>query len=123
MAVQGDQYIKSNYLCNCFYNEEVMNSDGERGEIYLFYRQGHTLIINANDISKYVVDDITEYELGSMFLIYNTILMVRSQTSLNFYKIEVNQFTEVREWKLYHQLETRGFIDFTPGNIRFQLTT
>lgn len=49
--------------------------------------------------------------------------MVRSEQSLNFYKIEVDELTEVRKWTLYHDIESIGFINFTKGNVRFQLIT
>jgi hypothetical protein len=123
MNEQGDKYIKSNYLCNCFYNPEHKNKDKSFGEMYLFYRQGHSYIINVNNINESIADDITDYELGAMYLIFNTILMVRSETSLNFYKIEVDEITELRGWKLYHSQATMGFINFTPGNVRFQIIT
>jgi len=115
----SSQYAYSNYLYRSFYNDTHINEDGSKGEIYLFYRQGHSVIINANNMSDYLIDIITEYELGTMYFVYNRLIMVRSEQSLNFYKIEPDPITEVRQWTLYHSIKTTDFLSQTCGNKHF----
>jgi hypothetical protein len=71
MSFGGEEFANSNFIYKCFYNNEYKNTDGSFGELYMFYRQGHSLIVNANNIKEYLYDDITDYELGNMHLIYN----------------------------------------------------
>lgn len=48
---------KKNFPYKCFYNEE-------KNEIYAFYRQGHSFIIEADDVEKYLFHRMTEKDLG-----------------------------------------------------------
>jgi hypothetical protein len=48
---------KKNFPYKCFYNEE-------RDEIYGFYRQGQSFIVNAKDVKDYAYDRMTEMDLG-----------------------------------------------------------
>jgi len=48
---------KKNFPYKCFYNEDLK-------EVYCFYRQGHSLIVNAADTSDYDYDRPTELDLG-----------------------------------------------------------
>lgn len=38
------------------------------------------MVINSEDISDYAFDDVTEFDLGQMYLINQTALMVRSSS-------------------------------------------
>jgi hypothetical protein len=41
---------------------------------------------------------MTEFDLGSMYLIYNKALVARSSKQILFFKIEVDQYDETRRW-------------------------
>jgi len=73
-----------NFPYKCFYSEE-------KGEIYSFYRQGYAFIINPKDPSKYDLQRMTEKDLGSMYLIYDQVLVVRSSMEVLFFKIVFNE--------------------------------
>ena len=53
-----------NFPVKSFYNDD-------EDEIYSFYRQGEALIIQPHDMLQYTVNDMTDAELGSMYLVYN----------------------------------------------------
>lgn len=91
---------KKNFPYNCFYNDE-------RNEIYSFYRQGQSFIINAEDMENYEFDRMTEKDLGQMYLVFNTALVARSSSDILFFKIEKNIDTEKREWKLPYRISAR----------------
>jgi len=48
---------KKNFPYKSFYNEDL-------NEIYLFYRQGQSLIIDAEDPSKYIQNKMTDLDMG-----------------------------------------------------------
>lgn len=58
-----------------------------------------------------------------MVLVYNNALIARSSSDILFFKIEKDEDTEERKWKLYHDIEVRGFIYYIKGNVRIQVTT
>lgn len=97
-AVEGEvqsrplQCTKKNFPYKCFYNDE-------RDEIYSFYRQGQSFIIDANDSSKYQMDRMTDRDLGLMFLVYNKALIARSSSDVLFFKIVVDEDTLERSWQ------------------------
>ena len=102
---------KKNFPYKCFYNDE-------KNEIYSFYRQGQAFIIPANDPEKYSFDRMTEMDLGQMYLIYQQALVARSSSDILFFKIEVDEDTEERKWKMYKVINCRGFIYYIKGNVR-----
>lgn len=110
-VIQDLECTKKNFPQRCFYNDE-------RNEVYSFYRQGQAFIVDADDASKYTFDRMTEFDLGQMFLIYNTALVARSSSDILFFKIEVDEETEERKWQQYEMLEVRGLIYYIKGNVR-----
>ena len=96
-VIQDLECTKKNFPQRCFYNDE-------RNEVYSFYRQGQAFIVDADDASKYTFDRMTEFDLGQMFLIYNTALVARSSSDILFFKIEVDEETEERKWQQYEML-------------------
>jgi hypothetical protein len=48
---------KKNFPLKAFYNEEL-------DEVYLFYKQGESLIIKPNTPEVYILDKMTEMDLG-----------------------------------------------------------
>ena len=66
------------------------------------------------------MEDITNSDLGSMYLIFDKALIARSSNSILFFKID----EETGLWTQYHQIDKmRGQIFFIKGNIRFQIVT
>jgi len=106
---------KKNFPYKSFYNDEL-------DEIYSFYRQGFSYIIPGKDTDNFLVDRMTERDLGQMYLVYNSALICRSSSQILFFRIETNEITERREWKLYEEINSRGFIYYIKGNIRIQIT-
>ena len=53
-----------NFPVKSFYNDD-------EDEIYSFYRQGEALIIQPHNSEQYELSDMTDRELGSMYLVYN----------------------------------------------------
>lgn len=107
---------KKNFPYRCFFNDE-------RNEVYSFYRQGQSFMVDADDASKFSLERMTDQDLGQMFLIYNTALIARSSSSILFFKVEKELETEVRRWKQYDELHIRGLIYYIKGNVRIQVTT
>ena len=66
---------------------------------------------------------MTDMDLGQMYLIYNQALVVRSSSTINFFKIEVEELTDKRRWKHYDTIYERGLIYYIKGNVRIQVTT
>jgi hypothetical protein len=83
---------KKNFPYKAFYNDELR-------EVYLFYRQGQSFIIDPENPREYLLDKMTEMDLGQMYLIYNQALVTRSSNEILFFKIKVNDITGRREWK------------------------
>lgn len=106
---------KKNFPYKSFYNDEL-------NEIYSFYRQGFSYIIPADDGQDFICDRMTDRDLGQMYLVYNSALICRSSSQILFFRIETNEITERREWKLYETINSRGFIYYIKGNIRIQIT-
>jgi hypothetical protein len=83
---------KKNFPYKCFYNED-------KHEIYSFYRQGFSFIIDADDCSKYVFDRMTDMDLGQMYLVYNQALIARSSSDILFFKLDYDENSETRKWR------------------------
>lgn len=87
---------------------------------YTFYRQGHAFTMDAQDPKTCHCEKITEADLGSMYLLFDQALIVRSSSSILFFKID----PETNLWTEYFKIrKMRGNIFFVKGNIRFQITT
>ena len=72
------------------------------------------------------MDQMTDKDLGQMYLVYGKALVARSSTQILFFRIEIiedENGDDYRIWKQYHCLEHGGFISFMKGNIRIQIVT
>lgn len=105
-----------NFPYKCFYNP-----DDE--EIYSFYRQGYSFIINKDDPTDYLFDRMTDMDLGQMYLIFNQCMAIRSSSQILFFKIEEEEFTLRRKWVQYDQIQSRGLIFYIRGNVRITVTS
>ena len=74
-------------------------------------------------MNKYIFSDLMDQPVGQAYLVYNQILLIASSDEILFFKMEVDTFTKVENWKLYHTEHYRGFISFIRGNVRMQLIT
>lgn len=87
---------------------------------HTFYRQGQLVTATAakpDDVSQ---EQITQNDLGNMYLVYDQALVVRSSNSILFFKID----EETGLWTNYFTFDDlRGQIFFIKGNIRIQVTT
>ena len=102
-----------NFPIKSFYSSVTKNC-------YTFYRQGHCFTINAENPGETKFEKITDADLGTMYLLFDEALVVRSSSSILFFKID----PETMLWKQYHKLENkRGQIYFIKGNVRIQVTT
>lgn len=88
--------------------------------VFVFYRQGHCFTIDPAEPKQCRCEEITDADLGSMFLLFERALIVRSSSSILFFKID----PETELWTLYKTIpKMRGDIFFIKGNVRFQITT
>ena len=91
-----------------------------QGDILNFYRQGQCVICNAWETAESRLERVTDSDFGSMFLLYDKALIVRSSSNILFFK----EHPETGLWTQYHKLsEMRGQIFFIKGNVRIQVTT
>ena len=58
-----------------------------------------------------------------MYLIYEQALIIRCSSQILFFKIEIDEFTNDRDWVIYHTIDANGFIYYIKGNSRIQITT
>ena len=107
---------KQNFPYKCFFNDL-------RNQIYVFYRQGQVFTINADDLTKYRFEQMTDLDLGQMVLIKGEALIARSSSRILFFKQVTSKEPIKTSWELYHQIRLRGFIYFIKGNDRIQITT
>lgn len=116
-AVQGEvvelkfNSNKKNFPYKAFYNDDL-------NEIYLFYRQGQSFIMKPETPQDYLLDKVTDLDLGQMYLVYNQALITRSSDLVLFFRIIKNDVTGRREWKHYNTIHARGFIYYIKGNVR-----
>lgn len=128
-----------NFPFKCFYSEDEMS-------VFSFYRQGQALTIPIDvswssqpisnsirskgtifkkqmesrkiDPNDYMLEQITDQDLGQMFLVHNKALVARCSSKILFFKHEFDNLEGIKKWKLYHEIDARGFIYFIKGNIR-----
>lgn len=105
-----------NFPLKCFFN-------AEKNQIYSFYRQGQVFVIDADDLTKYRYERMTDLDLGQMVLINGEALIVRSSCRILFFKQETDEETQRTTWNLYDEIQVRGFIYYIKGNDRVQITT
>lgn len=68
-----------------------------------------------SDTTKIKYELVTTADLGTMYILFDQALVVRSSSSILFFKID----KETGDWKQYHKFEKmRGQIYFIRGNIR-----
>jgi hypothetical protein len=99
--------VKSFYssISNCFYT---------------FYRQGQVVTVNASNPGEVLQEILPIDDMGSMYLLFEKALIVRSSSSILFFKID----PETSLWTEYNKLpDMRGEIYFIKGNKRIQITT
>lgn len=118
MQIEGQVFIKKmecnskNFPYKSFYNDED-------NVIYSFYRQGQAFTVNADDAMDVQYEKMTDVDLGQMYLVNNKALIARSSSKVLFFKIfKDEEDPNKKEWKLYNELEVRGFIYFIKGNKR-----
>lgn len=58
-----------------------------------------------------------------MVMLYGKALIVRSSSSVLFFKQVYDKVTESWSWEQYNEIFVRGLIYYTKGNIRIQVTT
>jgi hypothetical protein len=114
---------KLNFPIKSFYNNETETC-------ITFYRQGFCVTVdpsvrnevgkNDSNAMKSRFEQIADSDLGSMYLLFDKALVVRSSNSIQLFKID----TETGFWVKYHQLDNlRGNIYFIKGNVRIQVIT
>jgi hypothetical protein len=68
------------------------------GNVTTFFRQGNCITVNAENIEETRWEKITEADLGSMYLIFEEVLVVRSSGSILFFKLG----EDTGLWEKYH---------------------
>jgi hypothetical protein len=81
------------------------------------------LIIDAKNPGDYLLDKMTDLDVGQMYLVYNQALVFRSSSEILFFKLLKNEINGQREWKQYNSIAERGSIYYIKGNARIQITT
>ena len=85
-----------------------------------FYRQGYCFMVNSKRTNETQIEKITDVDLGNMYLLYDQALIVRSSSSILFFKID----EETQKWTKYcEKKDMRGQIYFIRGNVRIQIIT
>jgi len=56
--------------------------------VYTFFRQGHCFSDNATNPDQVKLEKITDADLGNMYLLFEQALVVRSSSSILFFKID-----------------------------------
>ena len=85
-----------------------------------FYRQGQCFTVNAKNSSECKFEQLPLFDMGTMYLLFEQALIVRSSSTILFFKIH----TETGVWTEYYRLNNmRGEIYFIKGNVRIQITT
>ena len=111
-----DSSNSKNFPYKCFYSSKY-------GEVYVFYRQGEVLTINAKSLKVLRFEKITDMELGQMEMIFDEALVCRSSSKILFFKQVWDYGTDQYQWSLYHSIKNiRGFVYFIRGNVRIQIT-
>lgn len=67
-----------NFPIKCFYSSEY-------NECYVFYRQGHGFTIDPENPAQCGCEQITDQDLGAMYLLFDRALITRSSNSILFF--------------------------------------
>jgi len=111
--VQLEDCSKMNFPIKSFYSEVTL-------DCLTFYRQGQCITVKSADMADSRFEHITNSDFGSMYLLFDQALIVRSSSSILFFKI----CKETGLWTQYHELKNiRGQIYFIKGNVRIQVVT
>ena len=78
---------------------------------------------HIRDNIHYKFEQITDRDLGQMYLIYNKALVVRTSDCIMFFRQEFDNEKRSYFWKSYHKIDIQGTIYFINGNQRIQITT
>ena len=70
------------------------------------------------DKPAYILEQITNKDLGTMYLINEECLVARSSGEIMFFKQVTDPFTFIKEWVNYKTLNIMGFLYWTKGNSR-----
>ena len=84
--------------------------DEMRDQIYIFYRQGQSFSIDLR--SKELIHKevpLTDYDIGTMMLYQNRLLIVQSSTEILFFEFTGTSAGQA-SWKKYFELEIQGFV-------------
>lgn len=76
--IKGATYL--NFPIKSFYSSVLQS-------VFVYYRQGHCFTINPVTPKECRCEKITDADLGSMFLLFDQALIVRSSSSILFFKI------------------------------------
>jgi len=77
-------------------------------------------MVSSKRTNETQIEKITDVDLGNMYLLYDQALIVRSSSSILFFKID----EETRKWTKYcEKKDMRGQIYFIRGNVRIQIIT
>lgn len=110
-SIEIEDCTQRNFPIKTFYSEVT-------GDCYTFYRQGHCITNSAEsptDDSKTSLEKVTDADLGAMYLLFDKALVVRSASSIYFFKIN----PESGLWEEYRRFDNmRGQIYFIRGNVR-----
>jgi hypothetical protein len=83
--------------------------------VYTFYRQGQCITTNALNPSEAKYENLPVNDMGTMYLLFEKALIVRSSSTILFFKIDPVS----GNWKEYNRLNNmRGEIYFIKGNVR-----
>lgn len=96
------------------YNDELK-------EVYSFYRQGEAFIVKEGDATNFQMDRMTDRVLGTMFLMYNKIIVTGTSDSTSFFKLKYDKVLERRVWDNYKTIDVSGSAYYTKGNVRIQI--
>ena len=102
-----------NFPIKSFYSAESKNC-------HTFYRQGHGFTAKAEQPDQCKQERLTTADFGSMYLIYDKALVVRSSNSILFFKIDEDKNSaHFGEWTEYAKLpKIRGEIYYIKRNVR-----
>ena len=73
------QCTKKNFPYKSFYNDQD-------NMVYIFYRQGQAINVNGSNPMETTIEQMTDQDLGQMFLFNNKALIARSSSRILFFK-------------------------------------
>ena len=91
ILIDHDRCTTMNFPIKSFYSTIT-------GSCLTFYRQGFGVTVNSNMESRF--EQLTDSDLGSMYLLFEQALVARSSSSILFFKIS----RDTGLWKQYHSL-------------------